>query len=56
MSEIERTPEEIDQKIEELVKYSDYKRGPRGDNLKYKHQGWVDALRWVRGSDMGEEP
>jgi len=52
----ERTADEIEDKIEELIRYDDYRRGPRGDNLKYKHQGWIDALRWVLGSDMGEQP
>lgn len=51
-----RTSEEIDDKINQLRAYDDYGRGPRADNLKYKHQGWIDALRWVLGSDMGEEP
>ena len=54
--DIDRTAEQIEEKINELRAYNDYSRGPRGDNLKYKHQGWIDALRWILGSNLGEEP
>lgn len=53
---ISRDADDIEAKIDELRAYNDYSHGPRGDNLKYKHQGWIDALRWVLGSDLGEEP
>lgn len=54
--ETSRTTEEIIEKIDQLREFSDYGRGPSADNLRYKHQGWIDALRWVLGSEMGEEP
>lgn len=51
-----KTAEQIQAKINELQAYNDYKRGPRGDNLKYKHQGWIDALQWVIGVNQYDEP
>lgn len=53
---ISRTDGEVHGKIDELWAYDDYSQGPRGKNLKYKHQGWIDALRWVLGNDLPEEP
>lgn len=55
-NELSRSPEEIESKIDELYAYDDYSHGPRGDNKKYKHQGWIDALRWIQGTDTVEEP
>lgn len=55
-SAISRDAGDIEAKIDDLRAYNDYSHGPRGNNLKYKHQGWIDALRWVLGSNLGEEP
>ena len=51
-----KTAEQIQAKINELQRYDDYSHGPRGENKRYKHQGWIDALRWVLGHNFGEEP
>lgn len=51
-----KTGEDIQEKIEELRAYDDYGIGPAADNLKYKHQGWIDALQWVLGQNPYEEP
>lgn len=42
-----RTDEEIEERLNRLWAYTDYKFGPKGDNLRYKHQGMIDALHWV---------
>ena len=53
---IERSPDRIQRKIDELRAYNDYRNGPKGRDARYKHQGWIDALQWVLGSDLGEQP
>lgn len=55
-NESQRTTEEIIKKIDQLREFSDYGRGPKADYLRYKHQGWIDALRWVLGNEIPEEP
>lgn len=52
----ERTTEEIDKKIEELRAFDDYPPGKRGSDKRREHGAWIKALRWVRGSDIVEEP
>lgn len=55
-----RHPDAIEDKIDELIAYDDYGTGsrhqPGADRMRRKHQGWIDALRWVLGSDLGVEP
>lgn len=54
--EVHRSAEEIAEKIDEMWAYDDYSTGPKGENQRYKHQGFINALRWVLGSDIFEEP
>lgn len=51
-----RTAEDIDEKIEELRAYDDYPPRKRGSDKRREHGAWIKALRWVRGSDLVEEP
>lgn len=51
-----RSPEQLQAKIDELWSYDDYSHGPRGENLRYKHQGWIDALQWAMGQSDRSEP
>lgn len=53
---IERTAEEIQEKIDELRAFSDYPPRKRGDDLRSEHGAWIKALRWVLGSNIVEEP
>lgn len=53
---IERSADQIETKISELRSYGDYGTGLRADNKRRDHQAWIDALRWVLGSDLGEQP
>jgi len=53
-----RSRAEIEAKRQELREYDDYDdMSPSGQQLRYKHQGWLDALLWVLGNDtLREEP
>lgn len=44
-----KSEQELIDRIEELRSHGDYQNGPKGRDLRYKHQGMIDALRWALG-------